>query len=671
MKFIRVTILSALIAIACVFSSFGQSEQIYSISIQPEDIPSAEFKKLKPETLINEAKSLAVDQPDSALHLVSKALLISQKLELPNWEAQSFRRMGIVFLQNNKLPSAIHYLHRSEELFEAQKSTKDLRIIYNNLGVAYQSLGKNQKAIDYYFKSLEQAEIEENVEKQLVALSNLGDLSIQTNQFKTGKEFLQKGIDLSNSEKEFHLMARMQSQLGIGFIHLKDFEQAEAYLKTAQKHYESIEQNEENKLALASIYNGFGLIAKNEQEFELADEYYKKAINIYQETKSSEILVGWTNRGSLALAKKEFEKATFFFQKALFHPEFHLDALREKDLYLNLSMAYGKMQEVELANKYQYAYALLTDSIYEAEIKETASRAELLYTKARSERKEEEARIALERQQTLSNYLIGALCIAALIALIFYLFMRNYAQRKEALRKELVHKEESNKLLLVEMLKDHEVENLNAMLDGQENERKRIARDLHDSLGGTLAAVQLTLASLNRKLPTMQEAAQKTFDQAENLLDQAYKQMRGISHNLVDLSLKDGGLSPALGQLKETLTENTHIDIHMNYESLGSRRLDSNVEQHSYRITQELFQNIIKHAEASQIEYELNYSPVKLQISIQDDGKGFEYQPGNKVPGIGLNNILTRVRQLDGEMDIQTEPGKGTRIEVDIPLVLS
>ncbi|MDW3651756.1 MAG: tetratricopeptide repeat protein [Bacteroidia bacterium] len=663
-------ILLLTLVFACITLVRGQSEKIYQLRTSQEDISSAELNPTIAENFIKTSGSLTYEHPDSALLLANKAILIAQGLRRPELEADAFRRLGLVLFAQDELSSSIHYLHRAEELYEETNAPNTLRRIYNNLGVVCEYMGDKQQALSYYFKSLEQAEIEENIQKQISAISNLGDLSTRSQQFESGKEFLQKGLKLAQEENDEVLTARLNMQLGMLYLHKEEFQNAEASLTKALSFYTQNKEGE-NLSHLAHTNNGLGILAEKQSRFSEAKDYYEKSLVLYQEAESSEEVVVYINLGSLAQREKSYKKALNYYQTALDHPSVEDNIVNLKNVYWNLSLVYGQLNNITKAYEYQNAYAVLSDSIHEAEIRETASRAELLYTQARGERKEEASKLELEKQKTLSNYYLLAGSIAGLLALIFFLYMRNYRQRKEALKKELVLKEESNKLMLVEMLRDHEVETLNAMLDGQENERKRIARDLHDSLGGTLAAVQMTLASLERKLPEIPEKAKKTYDKAEYLLDQAYQQMRGISHNLADLSLKDGGLSPALAQLKDTLSENTNLNIRMDYTSLGGRRLDSNVEQHSYRITQELFQNIIKHAEASLIEYELNYSPIKLHISIKDDGKGFEYEPGSKVSGIGLNNILTRVRQLDGEMEIQSKPGEGTLIEVDIPLVLS
>lgn len=662
-------ILLFLFCFATSILSIGQDQRIYTLPLEQEEIASKEFTIQTAENCIQEAKKLASQDADSALYLATKAVRIAQKLKDKELEGSAFRRIGLILYTHDELASSVHFLHRAEQALENETGSPEQLFAYNNLGAVYEYLGKKQEALNYYFKSLEQAEILQDVPRQISALSNLGDLSVRAKQYKSAEDFLSRGLELLDEHEDEQKEARLNLQLGLAYTNLEDFDKAETYVHKALNYYQA--QEEVQASFLGHCYNALGIISKSRKDHPKAKEYYLKALDINKSSESGDMITAFLNLGNNALEQKKLSEALGYFNQALQHPQIEDKPLQLKDLYWNLSITHGELKQLDKAYEFQNAYAILSDSIFEAEIRETASRGELLYNKARSERKEAASKLELERQKTLSNYYLMAGSIAGLLALISFLFMRNYRQRKEALKKELVLKEESNKMMLVEMLRDHEVETLNAMLDGQESERKRIARDLHDSLGGTLAAVQMTLASLERKLPEISEVAKKTYDKAEYLLDQAYQQMRGISHNLADLSLKDGGLSPALAQLKETLSENTNLNIRMDYASLGGRRLDSNVEQHSYRITQELFQNIIKHAEASFIEYELNYSPIKLHISIKDDGKGFDYEPGSKVSGIGLNNILTRVRQLDGEMEIQSKPGEGTLIEVDIPLVLS
>ncbi|MEM6799891.1 MAG: sensor histidine kinase [Bacteroidota bacterium] len=647
-----------------------ESTSIHSIPIV-ENTTSNNYGLKDLNSLLKSARSSSTENIDSALYFAATALKIAQENQSLDWEAESFRRIGITFLQNGDYSSALHYLFRSEEILLDIAEPMELRRIYNNIGVAYQYSGRTQKSIVYYLKSLEKAEAEKNLDKQLDAIANIGGLSTYTQQYKNGLSYIEKGIALAKENKKENLLARFQLLAGTSSIYQKEFEQAEKYLHQAEAFYLKQEETPEISEHLGNIYLSRGVLEKAVGDLDAAGKEYKKSLEYYQKVNSTELAGAYLNLGNLAFEHKRYLEASDFYEKALEGSKQISDLDKENLALLNLAFANIKLGNTEKAYDFQYRYVEMNDSLNQAILNQSINQEELLFEQARSDRREEATKLALARQRTFTNYLLAACSIVALIAVVFFLLMRLNKQRQEVLEKELTFKEESNKLLLVEMLKDHEVENLNAMLDGQEHERKRIARDLHDSLGGTLAAVQLTLASLERKLPEMNEKAQKAYDKAENLLDQAYQQMRGISHNLADLNLKEGGLSPALAQLKATLSENTQLDIKMDYNSLGNKRLDSNVEQHSYRITQELFQNIIKHAEASTIEYELNYSPIKLQISIKDNGKGFAYEPGSKVAGIGLNNIMTRVRQLEGEMEIQSKPGEGTKIEVDIPLVLS
>ena len=204
-----------------------------------------------------------------------------------------------------------------------------------------------------------------------------------------------------------------------------------------------------------------------------------------------------------------------------------------------------------------------------------------------------------------------------------------------------------------------------AVLEAEERERIRIARDLHDGIGQTLAAARMTLGNYIFK---------KNIDSVEitnslDLLEETIREVREISHNMMPSSLTKFGLTSALKQLANKINALGNIELELQIIGI-KERFDEKTELTLYRIVQEVISNIIRHAEAKKVNIELIKHDDELILIIEDDGKGFDTE-NIKNNGIGLKNIATRVEYLNGSVIFDSTIGRGTSVIVEIPLILS
>ena len=213
--------------------------------------------------------------------------------------------------------------------------------------------------------------------------------------------------------------------------------------------------------------------------------------------------------------------------------------------------------------------------------------------------------------------------------------------------------------------KERETQILRAMVSGEEQERRRIARDLHDGLGANLATVKMRINAVRNSIPRIQE--QESYNKAEELVDEACENIREISHNMMPGSLNRYGLEVALQDMCEAIQDSNEIDLAFIPFGLD-KIVDEAVEINIYRIVQELLKNIVKHADAKEGIVQLTLEDNKLHIVVEDDGKGFDMESTNVFEGIGMGSIQSRVIYLDGKMDIESSPGKGTTFNIEIPI---
>ncbi|HEY0109075.1 MAG TPA: sensor histidine kinase, partial [Fibrella sp.] len=211
-----------------------------------------------------------------------------------------------------------------------------------------------------------------------------------------------------------------------------------------------------------------------------------------------------------------------------------------------------------------------------------------------------------------------------------------------------------------------------ALLEGQEEERRRFARELHDGIGQMLTGIKLHAEKL--KSTTFTDEKQRTrFAELCDLIADTIQTTRQVSYNLMPSTLSDFGLGPTLNLLAEQTTRSAGITINFNGPANVPSRLSPAMEISLYRIAQEALHNAVKYADAQTIRITLQQSPHKLQLAIEDDGKGFKITPSadpdQPLPVInGLENMRTRTRLLNGDFTITSKPKKGTKVRVSVNL---
>ena len=247
--------------------------------------------------------------------------------------------------------------------------------------------------------------------------------------------------------------------------------------------------------------------------------------------------------------------------------------------------------------------------------------------------------------------IIGTLVVVILITCLFF-FVIIY-QRKMI----------KNQVELRQMQDVQQTELLKAVVETQEIERKRLAEDLHDSVGQVLSAIKLNLHRLHKTTET--EKAQTLLADTRKLTDESIQEIRNIIHNVLPPVLTDFGFFDALKALCEKMQQITGITVKL-VNNIAEERYNPGTELALYRIIQEIFSNTIKHAEATLMQVTLNMEGQYLVILIADNGIGFDM--GDVKHGFGLKNLQSRVQLVDGKVDYYTKPQHGTLITIKVPV---
>jgi PAS domain S-box-containing protein len=206
---------------------------------------------------------------------------------------------------------------------------------------------------------------------------------------------------------------------------------------------------------------------------------------------------------------------------------------------------------------------------------------------------------------------------------------------------------------------------LQSLIEGADTERKNLARELHDNLGQILTLSHIKLRSL---LETDRDGEIEKLSEIEKLVGNSIQITRNLSHSLIPKALNDFGLIPSLQNLIEMISYNSSmvINLHSNFDE--DQRFNGKIEVNLYRIIQEALNNTLKHAKATNVSVQLLQHQEFLTVMVEDDGKGFNFKKTARNPGIGIQNIFNRVLYLNGEIEIDSRPGKGTLINLEVPL---
>lgn len=295
--------------------------------------------------------------------------------------------------------------------------------------------------------------------------------------------------------------------------------------------------------------------------------------------------------------------------------------------------------------------AVLGDSLQQNKLLEKMHELEILHQTAHKQRKIDALEKQKEENELLSknkNLRISILLIALILSLVIALLVFINYKKQHKLNDQISRSHQQDLLHIKEQRK---YEATQAILQGEEQERQRIAQDLHDSLGGMLANIRMTISD-NALFQT---------DQVVEKIDKSIAEMRRIARNLMPETLKNIGLEIALKELCEAMAQK-HFSIQ--FESFNlSENISFKTQTALYRIVQESISNITKYAQASSVIVQISQNDDLLSLTIEDDGVRFD--KSEVVYGLGLKNIQNRVQLINGTVDITSTKGEGTTINVE------
>jgi signal transduction histidine kinase len=539
-----------------------------------------------------------------------KNLDIAEKINDDKLRAKTYNNLAAVYNHFGNYRQAIHYALKCLELSEKTKDSASFPVRNLTASNTYYNLKQYEKTILYSRKAVEYGEKFNNTYAVMMGLNNMATAYTDLHKIDSGIYFYTKQLDIAQREED--VVNTIYALINLSYNHFKigNLPGVEKYLSMLDK----VDEQMPDKKTVAEIF------AAKSLRYILKKEYQPAKAQL---------------DSGIAIAIKE--DAT--------------DALG--NLYNTYSKLYFTQNRIKQAEDYAYKYDSLQSAL---NLKELNFYTEDLETKYETQKKESQIQLQkaeLHQKNTLNYILAGSAVALLLISLLSY---RNYKNRQRLQQVKIDELETEKQLTATE-----------AVLKGEEQERTRLAKDLHDGLGGMLSGIKHSLSNMKENLIMTPDNAQ-AFERSIDMLDSSIREMRRVAHNMMPEVLVKYGLDTAL---KEFCSE---IDrsgaIHSTYHSMKMEKVT--IEQTSalaiYRIVQELVNNSIKHAAAKNVLVQTQYSETEnlLSVTVEDDGRGFDKALLKTAAGIGWNNIQNRIDFLKGRIDVQTVPGNGTSVLIEI-----
>lgn len=409
----------------------------------------------------------------------------------------------------------------------------------------------------------------------------------------------------------------------------------------------------------ANIFNNLGLFYTSYKN-DSAKYFFRKALQTYSEENTTGRFQAYLNYANFYQKLRDYKQALVQLKKAESYTTDEFSKNLRKIIYKKYSDCYFALGNSTLSLDYLKKYISVKDSL-DLESKNIAiSELNKKYNNA------EQEKIILEEQQKNKqnrNLFIGALVFIVLGSVITFLMLKNSKKKQQLAEQEKALETQKN----ITLLKEQEITTINAMVEGQEKERKRVAEDLHDNLGSVLATLKLHFDNLRINKKKQKVDQEVLFDKTETLIDEAYLKVRSIAHAKNAGVIANKGLLVAVQMMAEKISSANKITIEVVHFGLDTS-LENSLEIAVFRMIQELTTNILKHAHASQATINISRHDNTLNIIVEDNGIGFDINRVDQQNGMGLHSIKTRVTHVKGELLIDSTLNKGTTIIVNVPI---
>lgn len=604
------------------------------------------------DSLNNKAWSIRNDSLLQAINLSKQALDLAKEKDYLKGEGNSNNLLGVFYKNKGDYHQSEQFFMKASAIRKTLGDKRGQASVYNNLMSLKRRIGDYPKAIEYGFEA---ERICSTINDQAFLAKIYKNLSNTYDDFKDSTAFVyaKRALNIYKELEEENNIADAEYNLGNRYFNVEQFDLAE-------KHYNNALKYDWN--GKAKIYEALANIYVKQKNYTKAKSLLDTSVLLKKNFNDTlGLLYAYLNLSDLHKEQKNFVTALDYCKKADEFSKKRGGIYERVYLANQFSALYNHFGDYQKA----FAYKMEVDSLKDVLNDEAKNKqlAQYMYERGERERVEKE-KLDLERQKAIASrklYFVLSIFLLLLLASgIFYYYQKQQSNKKILAQKQQIHQQEVD-----EMIKNQELKFISGKLKGEDTERERIARELHDNLGSMMVSTKWYYDNILDEL-TLEQKDTTKLKKANALFTKTYEELRQLSHKFGSNNIKRTGLISSLNDLSDTISESGKIKItltsHGSFDTLSEK-----TEISLYRVVQELISNTLKYAEASKIDIQVNQIDDELNIMIEDNGKGFDpYNP--KSNGMGLKNIAARVRNLNGTFDIDSDKGNGTTAIINIPL---
>lgn len=605
---------------------------------------------LKVQVLNDLCLEYAYSDPAKGKTIGKKALELANQLHYDLGSAKALIRLGIIYDVSGDYDSAISSYLQSGVFYARINNLKGKGSAINNIGMLYAAKGQYSKALGNYFAALRIFDSIHEETYQANCLNNIGIVFSDLYNYERAQSYFKQAAVIYERTHNKGALASTFTNLGRNF---NDMDQNDSALFYFEKSL-LLEKEQNNLYGLGILYNNIALTYKDLKNRKKSLYYLLEALKIKRQlndkTGEASTLLNIADEYMNVKNTQKVEQTLLASHKIALE----LDSYRilRKSGY-HLYELYKNKGNLSKAIEYIDVYIMARDSSLNEESSKQIAELETRYESEKKalaiEKKDLELKNANLELNTKKNTILILIIVCTLIIVIGILVYNRYR-----------HKQQQD--MARQLLQQQELRN-KAIIEAEEKERIRIARELHDGIGQQLSAAKMNLSAFES---SVSDSHKTSYQNLIHLVDDAVKEIRTISHNMMPNALLRSGLSSAIREFVSKLSITDELKIDLQIIGLNDR-LSASTETVLYRVIQECVSNIIKHAEASHINIQLMKYDNHLNLVIEDNGKGFNTENIDNAEGIGLRNIQSRVQYLNGTINIDSMHGRGTTIVVDVP----
>lgn len=598
------------------------------------------------EILLQLADRFRVSLPDSSLYYADQAFKLAQQ----SGDSLQIIRANYYHASHDystgKPERAFATVQKNIEWLRRHKDQMSLEALHESFsGLCLMKMNQKKEALEHFYKALKLAEESNDFMTQLRARVNIGWVMMESNRFQEAVESFTTALKLIDEKKMNIRNPTVYNNLASSYGSLGKLDSAEKYSRLAI----AVAHEQKDLNAEANGYYILGTTQIKYGRHEDALQSFLAAKPLREKVGDPFFIVSDLSEMANLYARLNKPAEGIAVSKQA------LDIAKANKIDAKLPMIYSAMAEnYQAAGDFKQAAEVykkineLKDSLYADANPRALAEMQLKYETEKKEQQILVQRIQLSRKNLI---IIGIVILVALATFLSYSVYRRYRLKQES-------------KLQVAIMRQQEIAT-RAVLEAEEKERQRIAKDLHDGVGQIMSAAKMNLSSFENEFKFLEPHQKEKFEKIISLVDESCKEVRTVSHNMMPNALLKAGLSAAIREFIDKIdTKVLKIDL---YSEGLNERLDSNLETVLYRVIQECVNNVIKHSGANHLDISLIKDKDGISATIEDNGKGFDARESKAFEGLGLKNIRTRIEYLKGTVDFDSTPGKGTLVAIHVP----